>query len=328
MARRRLLTRGLRRGAVISTAVHVLVIALLLFGLPSSTPPEPQERTVAMVFEGPGNLPPIKSVAPGPVPAPQPLPTTQDQPPAPEPPLPLPPEPPPPPPPPPPAPPPPPTSRSRAQSTTPPVETTPAPSTIPTPPPPPAPPTPPQQQAQVHAPTPPSPTPPPPQARPAPNNQPRPTTNTAPESTELLATLEKLRALQRETRPRVARANPPQGGAPNAGGSPQGDSTSRLSSAEAGAIGSEVRRCWTYDAGARDVMTFQVLLKVTVDETGVARVADVAPEDQGRLSNPTFYAFARRAIDAVLDPRCANLPLPHTMAGQVQQFTFRFRPGE
>src|SRR5271166_296565 len=322
MARRRLLTRGLRRGAVISTAVHVLVIALLLFGLPSSPPPEPQERTVAMVFEGPGNLPPIKSVAPGPVPAPQPLPTTQDQPPAPEPPLPLPPEPPPPPPPPPPAPPPPPTSRSRAQSTTPPVETTPAPSTIPTPPPPPAPPTPPQQQAQVHAP------PPPPQARPAPNNQPRPTTNTAPESTELLATLEKLRALQRETRPRVARANPPQGGAPNAGGSPQGDSTSRLSSAEAGAIGSEVRRCWTYDAGARDVMTFQVLLKVTVDETGVARVADVAPEDQGRLSNPTFYAFARRAIDAVLDPRCANLPLPHTMAGQVQQFTFRFRPGE
>src|SRR5271166_4809621 len=279
MARRRLLTRGLRRGAVISTAVHVLVIALLLFGLPSSPPPEPQERTVAMVFEGPGNLPPIKSVAPGPVPAPQPLPTTQDQPPAPEPPLPLPPE-------------------------------------------------PPQQQAQVHAPTPPSPTPPPPQARPAPNNQPRPTTNTAPESTELLATLEKLRALQRETRPRVARANPPQGGAPNAGGSPQGDSTSRLSSAEAGAIGSEVRRCWTYDAGARDVMTFQVLLKVTVDETGVARVADVAPEDQGRLSNPTFYAFARRAIDAVLDPRCANLPLPHTMAGQVQQFTFRFRPGE
>jgi len=327
MARRRLLTRGLRRGAVVSGTIHILLIVLLLFGLPVSKPEEPQEQTVAMVFEGPGNQPPIKSVAPGPVPAPQSLPTAQDQPPAPEPPLPVPPEPPPPPPPPPPAPPPPPTSRTRVQSTTPPVETSPAPSQMPTPPPPPAPPSPPQQQAKVYAPTPPLPTPPP-EAQPAPNNQPHPTTNTAPDSTALLATLEKLRALQRETHPRVARANPAQGGAPNAGGSPQGDSTSRLSVADAGAIGSEVRRCWTYDAGARDVMTFQVLLKVVVDEAGVARQADVAPEDQGRLTNPIFYAFARRAIDAVLDPRCANLPLPHAMAGQVQQFTFRFRPGE
>ena len=328
MPRRRLLTRGLRRGAVLSAALHILLLVVLLVGIPASRPPEPEEQTVAMVFEGPGNLPPIKSVAPGPVPAPQPLTAAQEQPPAPSPPLPLPPEPPPPPPPPPPAPPPPPTSRTHVQSQTPPVERTPAPSNIPTPPPPPAPPTPPQQQTQVHAPTPPTPTPPPPEAKPAPNNQPHPTKNTAPDSTAWLATLEKLRALQRETHPRMAHANPPQGGAPNAGGSPQGDSTSRLSTAEAGAIGSEVRRCWTYDAGARDIMTFQVLLKVSVDETGIARIADVAPEDQGRLSNPYFRAFAERAVRAVLDPRCANLPLPPSMMGQRQQFTFRFRPGE
>jgi hypothetical protein len=36
--------------------------------------------------------------------------------------------------------------------------------------------------------------------------------------------------------------------------------------------------------------------------------------------------FSERAIRAVLDPNCANLPLPPKMLGQVREFTFRFRP--
>jgi hypothetical protein len=36
--------------------------------------------------------------------------------------------------------------------------------------------------------------------------------------------------------------------------------------------------------------------------------------------------FSERAIRAVLDPQCANLPLPPALLGQNREFTFRFRP--
>jgi len=39
-----------------------------------------------------------------------------------------------------------------------------------------------------------------------------------------------------------------------------------------------------------------------------------------------FRAFAERAVRAVLDPTCANLPLPRTMLGQRRTLDFRFRP--
>ena len=43
----------LRRGAVISGAVHLVILVALLVGLPFAKPPEePQETTVSMVFAG------------------------------------------------------------------------------------------------------------------------------------------------------------------------------------------------------------------------------------------------------------------------------------
>jgi hypothetical protein len=93
-------------------------------------------------------------------------------------------------------------------------------------------------------------------------------------------------------------------------------------------IGDAVRRCWTYDPGARDVDRLQVVLTVRTDETGTARIAEIAPEDQGKLGNPVFRAFAERARRAVLSPQCANLPLPRAMLGQQRVLTFRFRPLE
>jgi hypothetical protein len=39
-----------------------------------------------------------------------------------------------------------------------------------------------------------------------------------------------------------------------------------------------------------------------------------------------LQVFAERAVRAVLDPNCANLPLPQNMLGQTRVFTFRFRP--
>ena len=70
----------------------------------------------------------------------------------------------------------------------------------------------------------------------------------------------------------------------------------------------------------------QVLLTVTTDQAGVARLAVVAGADEGRLSDPVFRAFAERARRAVLDPRCAALPLPQTLLGKTNVLTFQFRP--
>ncbi len=46
---------GLRRGAAVSVALHVLVAVLLLVGIPFSRTPEepPPETAVSMVFDGP-----------------------------------------------------------------------------------------------------------------------------------------------------------------------------------------------------------------------------------------------------------------------------------
>jgi neural Wiskott-Aldrich syndrome protein len=322
---------GLRRGAIISGAIHLVILALLLLGLPLSRPPEePPETTVAMVFDGTAESS-IHAPAPAAVPAPAPAPTITPAPQAQQPPKPQPTEaapPPPPPPPPPPSPP---------QATAPPLPTPPTPVPPPTPlpapstapPPPAAPPSPPQ--AQPPLPTPPLPVPPPPTpVPPSPQSvtsQPNPTKNPAPQSTALENTLEKLRSLQRQTLPPKTRYNPQSGGAPNGGGNPLSDSTSALSAAQRGAIGDFVRRCWSTDPGMLDLDKMEVLLTVTTDGGGIVRNAIVAPEDAGRVAgNMRLRVFSERAVRAVMDPNCANLPLPQAMLGQVRTFTFRFRP--
>ncbi len=172
---------------------------------------------------------------------------------------------------------------------------------------------------------PPPPVPPPP-AKPSQTSQPNPTRNAAPDSTALNNTLEKLRALEKQQLPPKSRYNPRQGGAPHAGGSPQGDITAQLNAEQRGQIGDKVRECWTKDAGALDLDKMSVILDVKTRPGGIVYDAGVAPEDQGRLSDPRFRAFAERAVRAVMDPRCATLPLPKDKLGTANQLTFRFRP--
>ncbi|MGH7154373.1 MAG: hypothetical protein ACREF3_10645, partial [Acetobacteraceae bacterium] len=173
-------------------------------------------------------------------------------------------------------------------------------------------------------PLPPLPVPPPPM--PSQTSQPNPTKNPAPQSDALDNTLEKLRAMTKQTHPPTARYNPAQGGAPRGGGNPLANDTSALSAAQRGAIGDHVRPCWTSDPGALDLDKMQALLTVTTDGSGVVRQADVAPADQGRLGDPRFRAFAERAVRAVMDPSCATLPLPRDMLGKINVLTFRFSP--
>jgi hypothetical protein len=101
---------------------------------------------------------------------------------------------------------------------------------------------------------------------------------------------------------------------------------SRLSGADRDAIDNHARPCWTIDAGAPGVAGFHVMLSVTTDATGTVREAVVAPQDQGKLSDPFFNAYAQRAIAAVENYECATLPLPSYMLGHNQTFTFEFSP--
>ncbi|HTB44495.1 MAG TPA: hypothetical protein VK741_12775 [Acetobacteraceae bacterium] len=324
---------ALRRGAIASAALHAIILAVLLIGIPFARPPEPpQETTISMVFAGTAASS-MQAPAPAPTPAPSKAPPAPPAPEVTQPPKPQPVEPPPPPPPPPPAPPPPPQAAPTPPTPTPPTPPPPPPTpelAPPTPPPPPAPPSPPQQQTPPQPakplPLPPPPAPPPPAPESA-TSQPNPTKNAAANSQALDNTLEKLRQLAQQSQPPKARYNPQAGGAPNSGGNPLSNDTSALSAAQRGAIGDHVRECWTTDPGALDLDKMQVLLTVTTDAAGVARQAVVAPADQGRIAGDMrLRVFSERAVRAVLDPHCANLPLPQDMLGKTNVLTFRFSP--
>jgi len=317
----------LRTGGVISLLGHLLAILALMITIPNWTPDESKEpdATVEMIFDGKAQTT-IKAPAPAPIPAPSkeiapPAPPVTES--ATNEPIEAPPPPPPPPPPPEPA-------RVSAPRPAPPSDLPPPePSPIAAPiiPPPPAPPAPPRE-ATPHLITPPVPPPrvPPPPAPPSQTAQPNATQNMAANSNALDATLLRLRQLEAQKEPPHARPNPKAGGQPDSGGNPASNDTDALSAAARGEIGAHVRECWTKDAGAEGVDKLSVVLNVVTDATGTTRVANVADEDKGKLSDPVFQAFAERAVRAVMDVRCATLPLPHQMLGHTNNLTFRFRP--
>ena len=156
--------------------------------------------------------------------------------------------------------------------------------------------------------------------------QPNVTKSMAENSSAVEATLLRLRQQLKQTDPPRARHNPRADGQPDSGGNPASSDTDALSAAQRGEIGAHVRECWTKDAGAQGLDKLSVVLNVVTDASGTTRVAGVADEDKAKLSDPVFQAFAERAVRAVMDVRCATLPLPHQMLGRVNNLTFRFRP--
>ena len=133
--------------------------------------------------------------------------------------------------------------------------------------------------------------------------------------------------MQKQIKPPTAKANPIAGGAPKGGGSPDGDINNSLSAQQRGASGDKVRECWTKDAGALDLDKMSVKVTVTTDANGTARIVQIAEDDRARvLSDVRLNAFFERAQRAILDPRCADFPLPPEKLGSVQKLTFVFRP--
>lgn len=322
--------RRFRNALLGSVGVHAALILYLVVRIPFEKPPEPPEPpAVQMEFEEAGPpTHPIKADHPAPKPAPAPAPVKNEAPPSPTPPLKAPTEEPPPPPPPPqPVPPAPETKPQPLPPTKLPLKITePSPEPVPASPPKPSPPT---KSTMV--------APPSPQTQKADKlpdtpkfshmTQPNASKNTQADSHSLLATLDSFRSDQEQTHAPKAKANPPQGGAPDGGGVPNGDITKSLSMADQKAIGGSVRRCYTEDTEARNYASFVAHLIVTVDATGEARLVKYAPDTAAKMaSDPSYRVLAERARDAVLSPTCAHLPIPSNLLGQTHQLRFVFRP--
>jgi outer membrane biosynthesis protein TonB len=319
------MNRGLRRSAIVSFLIHAALLAAVIVVWPAQPiDTNPDDDTVSLVM---GPALPQAGDKPNKVPAPHDAPVVNKAPLAVEKPKVAPiVAPPPPPPPPPPAPPQPALPKPPAPPPPPPPPNI-APSTTPLPPPPP--PQPPQkvtsQVVQPKIPLPPVPQPPAP--TPPSNNQQQHVVKTPePLSKSVLNTILKLKSLQKQEKPPTAKYNPDQGGAPNGGGEKTATANSGLAGADKNAIANHIRPCWSIDAGAPGVSTFNVHLDVTTDATGTVRVATVDAQDQGKMGDPIYADYANRAVDAVLNVQCATLPLPPYMMGQNQNFVFDFTP--
>jgi hypothetical protein len=345
-------TQGLRFWGLVSAALHAAVLALILLDLALRRFEEPREQGISVELVA--DLPP--EMARGEVAAPRPAPDSVPTPPTAEPPTPEPPRvgpvsPPPPPPPPPPAPAapaiqarpqprptpaPPPTPRPE-----PPPPPQPLAESAPPPPPPPVPPRPPERAPQVAQvqpappqprpqadprpqrplPLPPPPVPPPPEpAREAGTGQTPPVQRPQERSQSVLNTLERLRQ-QQQDRPPTARANPPPGAPQQGGGTPTG--TGALTAGEIRGLADQISECWSVDAGAPNLASIVVELRVQLDAQG--NVRNVVPAS-GVPSDPRARAVYESARRALLAPQCNPLKVPANKMQTVMASTFRFNP--
>jgi hypothetical protein len=159
-------------------------------------------------------------------------------------------------------------------------------------------------------------------------HQPNHTKNPAVDTKSFENTMTKLLADQPQTAPPKHVYNPDKGGAKDAGGQKHGNLTGSLTEGQRKTIGDEVRRCYAEDTAAKDYATYSAVMTVTIDAQGTVRAVELSAPDRARASADfAFRAFAERAERAVLDPQCANLPVPPNLLGQPSaKLSFRFRP--
>lgn len=268
---------------ILSAILHVALIALILFGLPFSTPPVEPETVVMMVDFADAKIA-EKTNAPPPAPSPTPRPRPEPKPdPKPEPPKveapppPAPPQPkaepqpqtPPPPAPPPPVkvaePPPPPLPEPTELAPPPPPKPEPPPPEPPPPqpvakpePPKPEPPKPEAPKAVVEAPAPPAPKPPAPKpAPPAPKLD-----------TNALAQLLDKRIKDKDKSSPAAPDAPPKPPQPNSATASNFNAGEPMTISEIDAIRQQIARCWNFDPGVKDPGSLIVKLRIYLNQDG------------------------------------------------------------
>jgi hypothetical protein len=305
------------RGLAFSAALHVGIVAVILFGLPSLFHrPPPQETPIAvqLVTIAPETRathpnpykpkpeakpePPVAAPAPKPEPKPEPTPPAAAEPPSD-------------------AAPPPPPPAPKPEASVPPAS----------PPPPPPPPKP----VEAKAPTPPPPPEPKPQPKPEQHAHaaPRPKQDPAafdkliktlehkpPEKRQepadfdaLLKNLAKEQTVRSDEpprpRPKMMASAPPSS-------QPKAPLGSQLTASEndflVNLIKQQLVPCWNVPAGARDAKELSVRIRASVNPDGTVRTAEIV--DRGRMSDPLVRAAAESARRTFFNPQCTPLKLP------------------
>ncbi|HTV45141.1 MAG TPA: cell envelope integrity protein TolA [Stellaceae bacterium] len=286
-----------RRGLALSAALHLVLGAVVILGLPNLfRPPPPQEMPIAVqlvtigpetraTHPNPSPRQEAKPVAPipgppGPKPTPQPAPPKETPPPS-----------------------------AAAAPPQPPAPAPPQPKPAPPPPPPPvpvfkpAPPPPPPKPVEAAAP--PMPAPPPP--RPVPREEARAAAKKY-DPGQFDALLRNLAAKDAPPSPDAL----PQDTAVASGqpsSQPRAPLGSQLSASEVDMIREQISRCWNIPAGARDAKDLVVEIRVSVEPDGMVQQATIV--DQARAASDPFYrAAAESARRAFFNPQCRPLRLP------------------
>jgi len=98
----------------------------------------------------------------------------------------------------------------------------------------------------------------------------------------------------------------------------------QLTISEIDAIRRQYIECWNPPAGARDARNLVVSIRVDFNPDGSVRQARI--EDTSRMNDPFFRTAAESALRAVLNPRCNPLKVPSKKYDSWKSVTLNFDP--
>jgi hypothetical protein len=139
----------------------------------------------------------------------------------------------------------------------------------------------------------------------------------------ILKTLTKDRPQQPTDQPPVPQARNP----PRRASGAQAPLAANLTASEMAALSAQLARCWSLPATAKDAQNLVVDIDVTVNPDRTLAGPPVV-DDQARMSDPTFRAAAMAATRALRNPECSPLDLPPDKYEEWQSMTIHFDPKE
>lgn len=100
-----------------------------------------------------------------------------------------------------------------------------------------------------------------------------------------------------------------------------------MSMTDMDALRAQLAQCWSIPAGARDSQDLNVDVRVTVNQARVVTSAEIV--DMGRYHSDTFFrAAADSVLRAINSPDCTPLNLPPEKYDQWHEMTINFNPRE
>lgn len=98
-----------------------------------------------------------------------------------------------------------------------------------------------------------------------------------------------------------------------------------VTASEIDAVRRQIERCWNLPAGVKDAGDLVVSIRVEMNPDGTPRTATVDGSSRGQ-GNPLFQATADSARRAVLNPRCHPFKLPPDKYDRWRTMTLIFNP--